>query len=220
MRLLLLWDIDGTLISSGGAGQRALQRALQDVFGIEGTLDDIDFAGRTDPWIMREMLGLSRTIELTLTGRMMDARECHQLGLIHHLVAADEVRTRALEIAAQLAAKPPVALRLDKQRFQEMTEAGFRDAMQAAARLHHESYESGEPARMMQAQQWSAFIEAAAGRIGSPHVYLAETRLCVGATDMNGSRLRQRQAITMFGLDHFEDVLDRFNRYAVASSLR
>jgi hypothetical protein len=42
-------------------------------------------------------------------------------------------------------------LRLDKQRFQEMTEAGFRDAMQAAARLHHESYESGEPARMMQA---------------------------------------------------------------------
>ncbi|MNL62610.1 enoyl-CoA hydratase [compost metagenome] len=82
---------------------------------------------------------------------MMDARECHQLGLIHHLVPADQVLARALEIAADLAAKPPVALRLDKQRFQEMTEAGFRDAMKAAARLHHESYESGEPARMMQA---------------------------------------------------------------------
>jgi len=81
----------------------------------------------------------------------MDARECHQLGLIHHLVPAGEVRAQALAIAAELAAKPPVALRLDKQRFQEMTEAGFRDAMQAAARLHHESYESGEPARMMQA---------------------------------------------------------------------
>ena len=55
MQLLLLWDIDGTLISSGGAGMRALQRALQTVFGIDGSLADIDFAGRTDPWIMREV---------------------------------------------------------------------------------------------------------------------------------------------------------------------
>ena len=53
MKHLLLWDIDGTLISSGGAGMRALQHALQRVFGIEGSLADIDFAGRTDTWIMR-----------------------------------------------------------------------------------------------------------------------------------------------------------------------
>ena len=52
---LLLWDIDGTLIASGGAGMRALQTALHRVFGIEGSLADIDFAGRTDQWIMREI---------------------------------------------------------------------------------------------------------------------------------------------------------------------
>jgi phosphoglycolate phosphatase len=50
---LLLWDIDGTLIASGGAGMRALQSALRTVFGIDGDLADIDFAGRTDVWIMR-----------------------------------------------------------------------------------------------------------------------------------------------------------------------
>lgn len=55
MRILLLWDIDGTLIASGGAGMRALTVALKDVFGIEGSLADIDFAGRTDRWIMREV---------------------------------------------------------------------------------------------------------------------------------------------------------------------
>ncbi|MBX4378163.1 enoyl-CoA hydratase/isomerase family protein, partial [Mycobacterium tuberculosis] len=33
----------------------------------------------TGPWIMKQMLGLSRTIELTLTGRMMSAAEAHQL---------------------------------------------------------------------------------------------------------------------------------------------
>ncbi len=53
MKHLLLWDIDGTLIASGGAGMRALQTALRGVFGIDGSLADIDFAGRTDTWIMR-----------------------------------------------------------------------------------------------------------------------------------------------------------------------
>lgn len=55
MKTLLLWDIDGTLIASGGAGIRALRTALRDVFGIDGSLDDIDFAGRTDRWIMRQV---------------------------------------------------------------------------------------------------------------------------------------------------------------------
>jgi phosphoglycolate phosphatase len=52
---LLLWDIDGTLIASGGAGRRALEVALVRVFAIEGSLADIDFAGRTDTWIMRQI---------------------------------------------------------------------------------------------------------------------------------------------------------------------
>jgi phosphoglycolate phosphatase len=55
VKILLLWDIDGTLIASGGAGMRALELALRNVFGLEGSLADIDFAGRTDRWIMREV---------------------------------------------------------------------------------------------------------------------------------------------------------------------
>ena len=53
---LLLWDIDGTLVTSGGAGARALRTALHHVFAIDGPLDDIDFAGRTDRWILRTIL--------------------------------------------------------------------------------------------------------------------------------------------------------------------
>jgi len=63
---LLLWDIDGTLIASGGAGMRALRAALSRVFAIDGPLDDVDFAGRTDTWIMRrifEKFGLPATEE-------------------------------------------------------------------------------------------------------------------------------------------------------------
>jgi enoyl-CoA hydratase/carnithine racemase len=107
-------------------------------------------ASVTGPWIMREMLGLSRTVELTLTGRMMEAAECERIGLVHHLVPRDQVMAKSLELARELAAKPPIAMRLDKARLREMTEAGFRETIQAAIRIHRECYSSGEPAAMME----------------------------------------------------------------------
>jgi len=53
---LLLWDIDGTLIASSGAGRRALCAALRAIFDVDGALDEVELAGRTDRWIMREVL--------------------------------------------------------------------------------------------------------------------------------------------------------------------
>lgn len=50
---VLLWDIDGTLIRSGGAGERAWLRALRDLFGIDAGMHGIAWAGRTDPYISR-----------------------------------------------------------------------------------------------------------------------------------------------------------------------
>src|SRR4051812_29110272 len=44
-------------------------------------------ASTTGPWIMREPIGLARTIDLTLTGRMMDADECYRIGVINRLVS-------------------------------------------------------------------------------------------------------------------------------------
>lgn len=74
MKLLLLWDIDGTLILSGGAGMRALQLALREQFSCEGSLADIEFAGRTDQWIIRAVFrkfGITPTPENTR--RLVDA---------------------------------------------------------------------------------------------------------------------------------------------------
>ncbi|MGO4741381.1 enoyl-CoA hydratase/isomerase family protein [Bosea sp. 2KB_26] len=108
-------------------------------------------ASTLGPWIMREMIGLSRTIELTLTGRMMSAEECLRIGLISELVEQERVLPRALELAQELARKPPVAMRLNKARFREVTEAGFVNALRAGEVMQKESYGSGEPARMMEA---------------------------------------------------------------------
>ena len=48
-KTLILWDIDGTFLHSAGAGMRALQLALGDVFGVSGSFEGIDFAGKDGP---------------------------------------------------------------------------------------------------------------------------------------------------------------------------
>jgi phosphoglycolate phosphatase-like HAD superfamily hydrolase len=52
---LLLWDIDGTLISTGAAGQRAIRRATAERFE-GGDLNGVEIAGRTDVGIGRQIL--------------------------------------------------------------------------------------------------------------------------------------------------------------------
>jgi phosphoglycolate phosphatase-like HAD superfamily hydrolase len=53
---LVLFDIDGTLLTSGGAGERALRRGFQQQFGIDDDLARVEIAGRTDSGIARRML--------------------------------------------------------------------------------------------------------------------------------------------------------------------
>jgi phosphoglycolate phosphatase len=47
----VLWDIDGTLLTTGGAGAVAWQRAFQELYGIEANIDEHTRAGMTDPEI-------------------------------------------------------------------------------------------------------------------------------------------------------------------------
>ena len=54
---VIFFDIDGTLLSTGGAGQRAMERALIDEFRIEFPFEGVLTAGRTDRGITDEILG-------------------------------------------------------------------------------------------------------------------------------------------------------------------
>ena len=55
MKYVCLFDIDGTLLRTGGAGQRAMERALTDVFGVPHPNEDIPAAGRTDRAITSDL---------------------------------------------------------------------------------------------------------------------------------------------------------------------
>ena len=140
-------------VAAGSAFQVALQTDVR--VGHEGTRmgqPEINSGIPTvlGSWLMIDRLGLSRTIELTLTGRMMEGRECHDIGLIHYLVPADQVLAKAKEVARELAQKPPIAMKLNKKRFREITQPGFDEAMEAGVPISHEAYSSGEP------QEWMA----------------------------------------------------------------
>lgn len=52
---LVLFDIDGTLLRSGGAGRRSMEQALQRIFGTAGD-DDYHYDGKTDKQIVRELM--------------------------------------------------------------------------------------------------------------------------------------------------------------------
>ncbi|MEW6378917.1 MAG: HAD hydrolase-like protein [bacterium] len=54
-KTILLFDIDGTLLISGGAGNRALNRAFQEKYGIKKVMESIRPDGKTDPAIVREV---------------------------------------------------------------------------------------------------------------------------------------------------------------------
>lgn len=65
MKRLFLFDLDGTLVSTGGAGLRALAKAFFDMYGVADAMDDLNPSGKTDPAIFREMIKmhLHRDIE-------------------------------------------------------------------------------------------------------------------------------------------------------------
>lgn len=96
--MLLLFDIDLTLVNTGGAGMRALRDAAEEAFGRPFHDDGVEYAGRIDPLIIRDLLhvngvavtadhadqlrdGYARRLERELTGAVA-------LPGVHDLLAA------------------------------------------------------------------------------------------------------------------------------------
>jgi phosphoglycolate phosphatase len=66
MKKLFLFDLDGTLVSTGGAGLRALFRAFRELHGSDDLVRQINPAGKTDTFIFREMIRLHFASDMTL----------------------------------------------------------------------------------------------------------------------------------------------------------
>lgn len=99
----------------------------------------------TGHFLTQYSVGHSRATDMMLSGRLLEADEAHQFGLIHRVVPADDVYATALTVARELADKPKLAFRLTKQRIRDVMWPGLLDAFDAAVDIDREAWASGEP---------------------------------------------------------------------------
>ena len=77
---LVLWDIDNTLLYTGGAGSIAMRRAFHDLYGIDDAFGRVEFSGRTDTAIFRDaarMHGIDESHLDAEQARFLDAYVPH-----------------------------------------------------------------------------------------------------------------------------------------------
>ena len=99
--------------------------------------------------LMTQYLGYGHNVELSMLGDLIDGQRAYAMGLLTRLVPRADVLPTAMELAAKLAALPPTAMRLTKQRFRALTQPGFDAALVAAIAAQKIAYESGEPQAAM-----------------------------------------------------------------------
>ena len=66
-------------------------------------------------YILRQLVGLSKAYELTLTGDLVDAEEALRIGLVSKVVPGDQLMDEARTMARKIAAGPPLTQQLIKR---------------------------------------------------------------------------------------------------------
>lgn len=84
-------------------------------------------------WLLQRAVGYQRAAEMTFSGRIIDARQALEYGLVLAVHAPDALHAEAQALAATIAAKPPRALRLTKRLMQQAQRQELPDFLQLCA---------------------------------------------------------------------------------------
>ncbi|MBA2664838.1 MAG: enoyl-CoA hydratase/isomerase family protein [Bradymonadaceae bacterium] len=86
-------------------------------------------------YLLTRVVGFARALELILTARVIEAPEALAIDLVHRVVAPERVLEEALEMAQQMAALPPKALRMAKAALYRSVDRDLETALQLTAAL-------------------------------------------------------------------------------------
>ena len=80
------------------------------------------------------LLGYGKALEMVYTGEMIGAEEAHRIGLVNHVVEADELKQKALEMACLIATKSSHTLRVAKSTMRSALDEGLTEGIATEAK--------------------------------------------------------------------------------------
>jgi enoyl-CoA hydratase/carnithine racemase len=93
-------------------------------------------------WFLQRVAGYQRAAELTLTGRLVQAEDALDYGILMEVVETEALMPRALEIAREIAAKPPRTVRMTKRLLKAAQRMELRDLLDMSASLQAISHQT------------------------------------------------------------------------------
>jgi len=92
-------------------------------------------------WFLQRVVGYQRAAELTLTGRLIQAQEALEYGILLEIVDSEELLPRAQALAAEIAARPPRGVRMTKRLLKAAQRMELRDLLDMSASLQAISHQ-------------------------------------------------------------------------------
>ena len=78
---------------------------------------------------MTRLVGEGKAMEMILSGEIINAEEAFRIGLVNHVVPADQLEAKTMEIANRIAEKSPIALRLAKEAVKVASRANLDEGL-------------------------------------------------------------------------------------------
>lgn len=100
---------------------------------------------------LARFIGKAKTMDLCLTGRMMDAEEAERCGLVSQVFPHDDLMDKAREIAAKIAGKPAVSAMMIKEMVNAAYETPLSQGVMLERRMFHSLFATADQAEGMEA---------------------------------------------------------------------
>jgi enoyl-CoA hydratase len=151
LRVPVIAAINGTAMGGGCELALACDFRIKSTEGMMGLpevrVGILPGAGGTQR--MTRLLGVAKAMELMLLGNTVDGATAERIGLAHRAVAPERVLPEALELAAELAKRPPLSVALIKQCILKGSEMTLLDALRFEQEAFWKTMRSEDAGRLM-----------------------------------------------------------------------